>query len=112
MAKESLQHNYIMSNRSDFCQQVTFLNTSDLAAAADFYGCKLGLPLTCEVVDFVHIYQVSADAHVGNYSGTPPMPPHHPPHPCVPHASSATPAPLQMGFGGFGCWEGMLQSVT
>jgi amidase len=48
-----------------FEQQVTFLNTSDLAATAEFYGSTLGLPLVHEQPGFVLFYQTSPDAFLG-----------------------------------------------
>lgn len=48
-----------------FNQQVTFLNTSSLETTAEFYGCKLGLPVVYEVPGFVLFYQVARDSFLG-----------------------------------------------
>lgn len=47
-----------------FQQQVTFLYTTDLAAAAHFYGELLGLPLVLDQ-GACRIYRVAADAYLG-----------------------------------------------
>eukprot|EP01052_Picozoa_sp_SAG31_P036246 SAG31_NODE_4493_length_3188_cov_2.660084_3_plen_67_part_00 len=54
-----------MSGAPPFAQQVTFLNSSDLGAAAEFYGGLLGLPLVYEQPGFVLFYRASADAYLG-----------------------------------------------